>query len=195
MTSKRAPYSIMISAPSARTLNPISRGRNSFPVLNSSGATPQIVREDPETKNVFLRYATADEGSKRNSIWWSLSVGLNPPAENQELAEKFGIALNSHGFCEKRNPSNPMETTRPGIFVSGAFQGPTDIPESVFTASAAGAQCGAIPGLSAGQAGRRKSTRRSGMSPRRRRKSASLCAIAGPTSAAWSMFPLPLNMR
>ena len=35
-----------------------------------------------------------------------------------------------------------METTRPGIFVSGGFQGPTDIPESVFSASGAGAQCG-----------------------------------------------------
>ena len=35
-----------------------------------------------------------------------------------------------------------METTRPGVFVSGAFQGPTDIPESVFTASGAGAQVG-----------------------------------------------------
>jgi heterodisulfide reductase subunit A len=37
-----------------------------------------------------------------------------------------------------------METTRPGIFVSGAFQGPTDIPESVFTASGAGSQCGQL---------------------------------------------------
>jgi heterodisulfide reductase subunit A len=58
-----------------------------------------------------------------------------------DLAETFGIELNEHGFC-KTNPSNPMETSRPGIFVSGAFQGPMDIPESVFTASAAGSQCG-----------------------------------------------------
>ena len=59
----------------------------------------------------------------------------------KDLADKFGIELNSHGFC-KTNPVNPMETTRPGIFVSGAFQGPMDIPESVFTASGAGSQCG-----------------------------------------------------
>jgi heterodisulfide reductase subunit A len=37
-----------------------------------------------------------------------------------------------------------METSRPGIFVSGAFQGPLDIPESVFTASGAGSQCGEL---------------------------------------------------
>jgi heterodisulfide reductase subunit A len=37
-----------------------------------------------------------------------------------------------------------METSRPGIFMSGAFQGPIDIPESVFTASGAGSQCGEL---------------------------------------------------
>ncbi len=37
-----------------------------------------------------------------------------------------------------------METKRPGIFVSGAFQGPIDIPESVFSASGAGAQIGEL---------------------------------------------------
>ena len=37
-----------------------------------------------------------------------------------------------------------METTRPGIFMSGAFQGPIDIPESVFSASGAGSQIGEL---------------------------------------------------
>ena len=53
---------------------------------------------------------------------------------------KFGIELNAHEFC-KTNPANPIETSRPGIFVSGAFQGPIDIPESVMTASGADALC------------------------------------------------------
>jgi heterodisulfide reductase subunit A len=70
-----------------------------------------------------------------------LGVGLNPPADVQNLADKFGIQLNSQGFC-KAHPFNPMETTRKGIYVSGAFQGPMDIPESVVTASGAGAICG-----------------------------------------------------
>ena len=101
-----------------------------------------IVREDPETKNVFLRYSTTDEGVKEEEFdMVVLSVGLNPPEKNKELAEKFGIELNRHGFCEATQ-TNPIETTRPGVFVSGAFQGPTDIPESVFTASGAGAQVG-----------------------------------------------------
>jgi heterodisulfide reductase subunit A len=102
-----------------------------------------IVGEDPETRNVIVKYATAeDDGVKEESFdMVVLSVGLNPPADSADLADTFGIALNEHGFC-KTNPSNPMETSRPGIFVSGAFQGPMDIPESVFTASAAGSQCG-----------------------------------------------------
>jgi heterodisulfide reductase subunit A len=103
-----------------------------------------IVREDPESKNVTIRYSTTDEGVQEEEFdMVVLSVGLEPPAGVKGLAGKFGIELNPHDYC-KVNPVNPMETTRPGIFVSGAFQGPTDIPESVFTASAAGAQCGEL---------------------------------------------------
>jgi len=103
-----------------------------------------IVKENSETKNVTIRYSTPDDGVKEEEFdMVVLSVGLNPPDDAKGLANKFGIELNSHGFC-KTNPVNPMETTRPGIFVSGAFQGPTDIPESVFTASGAGSQCGQL---------------------------------------------------
>jgi heterodisulfide reductase subunit A len=103
-----------------------------------------IAKEDPETKNVTIRYATADEGVKEEEFdLVVLSVGLNPPKNADGLANTFGIELNEHGFC-KINPVNPMETSRPGVLVSGTFQGPLDIPESVFTASGAGAQCGEL---------------------------------------------------
>jgi heterodisulfide reductase subunit A len=100
-----------------------------------------IGKEIPETKNVTIRYATADDGVKEEEFdLVVLSVGLNPPENVQALADKFGVELNAHGFCQT-NPVNPIETTRPGIFVSGAFQGPIDIPESVMTASGADALC------------------------------------------------------
>jgi len=103
-----------------------------------------VGREIPETKNITIKYSTPDDGVKEEEFdMVVLSVGLNPPADYEDLADKFGIELNSHGFC-KAIPSNPMETTRPGVFVSGAFQGPIDIPESVFTASGAGSQCGEL---------------------------------------------------
>ena len=101
-----------------------------------------IVREIPESKNVVIRYSTPNEGVKEEEFEMVvLSVGLNPPTEHKRLADTFGIELNSHGFC-KTLPENPIGTSRTGIFVSGAFQGPTDIPESVFSASGAGSQCG-----------------------------------------------------
>jgi heterodisulfide reductase subunit A len=103
-----------------------------------------VVREDPKTKNVTVRYSTPEDGVKEEEFdMVVLSVGLNPPVNAKELANQFGIELNSHGFC-KTNSSNPMETTRPGIFISGAFHGPMDIPESVFTANGASSQCGQL---------------------------------------------------
>ena len=105
---------------------------------------PSIVAENPETKNVVVKYATSDQGVKEEEFdMVVLSIGLNPPEEYKELSQKFGIALNSHGF-NKTIDSNPMLTNQPGIFVSGAFQGPTDIPESVFSASGAGSQTGEL---------------------------------------------------
>ena len=101
-----------------------------------------VGKEIPQSKNVTIRYDTTEDGVKEEEFdMVVLSVGLNPPADYEDLADQFGIELNSHGFC-KALPSNPMATTRPGIFVSGAFQGPMDIPESVFSASGAGSQCG-----------------------------------------------------
>jgi len=101
-----------------------------------------IGKEIPESKNVTIKYATAEDGVKEEEFdLVVLSIGLNPPHEVQDLADKYGIELNSHGFC-KTNPVNPIATSRKGVLVSGAFQGPMDIPESVFSASGAGSQCG-----------------------------------------------------
>ena len=99
-----------------------------------------IGREIPETKNVTIRYATESDGVKEQEFdLVVLGIGLEPPKDNVRLAGQFGFELDHHGFC-RTDPANPMATTRPGVFVSGAFQGPMDIPESVATASAAGAQ-------------------------------------------------------
>jgi heterodisulfide reductase subunit A len=103
-----------------------------------------IGKEIPETKNVTIRYSTPDEGVKEEEFdMVVLSVGLCPPRDVQGIAHTFGIELESHDFC-KIDPFNPMETSRPGIFVSGALQGPIDIPEAVFSASGAGSQIGEL---------------------------------------------------
>ena len=49
-----------------------------------------------------------------------LSVGMAPPADVLELADKFGRELNAHQLCFSKT-TNPIETFRPGIF-AGWYQ-------------------------------------------------------------------------
>jgi heterodisulfide reductase subunit A2 len=103
-----------------------------------------VAGEDPVTGNVRIRYATTGGGVKEEEFELVvLSVGLNPPAGAKQLAEKFGVELGPQGFCSV-DPVNPLQTTRQGVFISGAFRGPMDIPEAVMTASAAGALSGQL---------------------------------------------------
>jgi len=115
-----------------------------------------IGKELPESKNVTIKYSTTDDGVKEEEFdFVVLSVGLNPPDGVEELADKFGIELDSHRFC-KTNPVNPIETSRPGIFVSGAFRGPIDIPESVMAASGANALCSQLLAYRRGELSRER---------------------------------------
>ena len=70
-----------------------------------------------------------------------LSIGLQPRKGSRKLSEDLDIRLNKYGFCHS-DTFHPLETTRPGIFVCGAMNGPKDIPESVVSAS--GAVAGAV---------------------------------------------------
>jgi len=65
-----------------------------------------------------------------------LSVGLQTTRVSAELSKKVGIKLNKYGYAETCG-FTPVSTTRPGIYVGGAFQAPKDIPSSVIDASAA----------------------------------------------------------
>jgi len=115
-----------------------------FPGVEFIRSYVDVGREIPETNNVTIRYATDEGGVKEQEFdLVVLGVGLGPPADVQRLAEQFGIELDHHGFC-KTDPRNPIETTREGVFVSGAFRGPIDIPESVVAASGANALAGAL---------------------------------------------------
>ena len=70
-----------------------------------------------------------------------LSIGLETPPELVDLAGRLNIDLTPGNFA-KTDAFNPVETSRKGIFVCGAFQGPKDIPQSVIDASAAAAAAG-----------------------------------------------------
>jgi heterodisulfide reductase subunit A len=70
-------------------------------------------------------------------------VGFQASPGAIALAKKLGIQLNKYGFCYT-DIFSPVETSRPGIFVTGAFQGPKDIPETVMQASGAGAKAASL---------------------------------------------------
>ncbi len=72
-----------------------------------------------------------------------LSVGLQTDPQTVELANRLGIELTPGNFC-KTDTFSPVETSKPGIYVCGAFQGPRDIPQSVVDASAAASAAGEI---------------------------------------------------
>ena len=111
---------------------------------------PSIVKEDPVTHNVTIRYTTPEDGVIEEEFdMVVLSIGMNPPKGVEDIARQYGIELEEHRFC-RLDPTNPMLTNRPGIFVSGALQGPIDIPESVFSASGAGSQIGEMLGYRRG---------------------------------------------
>ncbi|MEN6335232.1 MAG: FAD-dependent oxidoreductase, partial [Phycisphaerales bacterium] len=65
-----------------------------------------------------------------------LSVGLEASPSAVECAKRLGIELNDYGFCAT-DRARPLSTSRPGVFVGGAFQEPKDIPETVMQASGA----------------------------------------------------------
>jgi len=100
---------------------------------------PSTIKELQQSKNLLLKYVQEDGSLIEEEFdMVVLSVGLCPPPEAAALAQALGIELEEHGFC-KTALENPVETTRNGVFVCGAFGGPKDIPETVMEASGAAA--------------------------------------------------------
>ncbi|MFA4835965.1 MAG: FAD-dependent oxidoreductase, partial [Dehalococcoidia bacterium] len=97
--------------------------------------TPMVREKD--NGNLVLEYI-GDNGKKTYEEFdmLVLSVGLEPSASTKDLAQKLDIGLDRFGFC-KTEELKPGLTSRKGIFVSGVFAAPMDIPESVQNASGA----------------------------------------------------------
>ncbi len=97
------------------------------------------VTEDPLTGNPFVHYVQDETPKTEEFDMVVLAIGMQPPKGVEELAKNLGIKLNKYNFCATQTFS-PMDTSKPGIFVCGAFSAPKDIPESVAQASGAAAR-------------------------------------------------------
>jgi heterodisulfide reductase subunit A len=102
------------------------------------------IKEDPVTRNLIVYYQ--DEKGQLHQKQFDmvvLSVGSEPPRRAVALAKDMQIELNEYGFC-KYDKFEPLDTSRPGVFVAGAFATPKEIAETVIDASGAAARCMAL---------------------------------------------------
>jgi heterodisulfide reductase subunit A-like polyferredoxin len=98
------------------------------------------LRDDPVTHNLVIRYAEGGQSSLTTDHFdlVVLSVGMEISASVKKLGQDLGIELDSHGFCQTTF-FDPLQTSRPGVYVAGPFREPKDIPETVTEASGAAA--------------------------------------------------------
>jgi heterodisulfide reductase subunit A-like polyferredoxin len=95
-----------------------------------------------ETSNLSIRYMDdAGQLQVEEFDMVVLSVGLQIPEATVQMAERLGIELNDSRFAAS-HPFTPIETSRPGVYACGVFQGPKDIPTSITEASAAACSAG-----------------------------------------------------
>lgn len=107
-----------------------------------------VYARPPRVEDVFdggLLLTWADESGKHHFERFDLVVlsqGLEAPDDAENLAKAARIELNPYQFAAT-DPYAPLATSRPGVYVIGAFQGPKDIPDSV-------TQAGGVAGLCSG---------------------------------------------
>ena len=98
------------------------------------------IREDPQTHDLILQYAMPyGQPVEERFEMVVLATGLQPPESAAHLGKMLGIQLNEYGFCQT-DKFTPLQTTRPGVFVCGAFSSPKEIVETIIDASGAAAE-------------------------------------------------------
>ncbi len=74
-----------------------------------------------------------------------LATAIVPQPGAIELAKKLGISADEYGFYTQAHLKvHPVETQRPGIFLSGCAQSPRDIPDTVAHAGCAASKVTAL---------------------------------------------------
>ena len=118
-----------------------NRGRDESGIRFVKSRITNII-PDAETGMQILTYI--DETGIRQEEEFDivvLSVGLCVGDEAIKLAGIMDIRLDHYNFVTT-NSFEPVKTSRPGIFICGAFEAPKDIPSSVIESSAAAGMAG-----------------------------------------------------
>ena len=132
-------------------------GVEATPGVTYRRAMVSSIHDYKQTGDLFLNFV-AEDGTVHEEDFDMvvLAVGFEPPHGFRRLAEALDIDLNTYGFGVT-DTFHPVESSRPGIFVSGAFREPKDIPGTVVEASAVAAEAACLV--------HRKATRGTGREP------------------------------
>jgi heterodisulfide reductase subunit A len=116
------------------------------------------IHPDGDSGNLLISYT--DETGRRIEEAFDivvLSVGFGVSKEALGLAQKLGIELDQYQHA-LTSSFEPVQTSKPGIFVCGTFESPKDIPQSVIESSASAAVVESMLAESRGSMIRTKST-------------------------------------
>jgi len=99
---------------------------------------------EEEDRRLKVNYVDEkDESNQEIFDMVVLSNGIDKPKDAEKLGQTLGIELNNYGFCNTTT-FHPLETSRRGVFVGGAFSEPKDIPDSVSQASGAAGKASSL---------------------------------------------------
>ncbi|MFN2356968.1 MAG: FAD-dependent oxidoreductase [Desulfotignum sp.] len=101
---------------------------------------PHSIVENSDTQNLSITYALEDKPVQETEEFDMvvLSTGFRVGEDAKNLAGILGIDCNPYDFAAT-HPFNPVQTSKPGVYVCGVSESPKDIPETMVQASAAAA--------------------------------------------------------
>ncbi|KYK34963.1 MAG: hypothetical protein AYK22_04365 [Thermoplasmatales archaeon SG8-52-3] len=103
---------------------------------------PSSVYENPD-KSITIKYKDTLTGKiEENTVdMLVLSTAIMPNKDNKRVGKALGIEVDDNGFFKQDSLlTDPIQSTKKGIFLAGCIQGPKDIPDSVSMASGAAAK-------------------------------------------------------
>jgi len=113
----------------------VDRAQNDYGVVYKRAMISDI-KEEAGSHNLIIRYSE-ENGDLVDEMFDMvvLSIGFQPRQDAIEMANVYGISPNEYGFA-KTTTFNPVDASAEGIYITGTYQGPKDIPETVVQGSA-----------------------------------------------------------
>ncbi|MCG8683973.1 MAG: 4Fe-4S binding protein [Desulfobacterales bacterium] len=115
------------------------RGGNASRITYKRSRVAEITKGNNEAPVLIYEDTASQKIVKEEFDLVILATACAPVKNTPEVAETLGIDLDKSGFF-KTEASNPLDTSKDGVFVCGCAHSPMDIPESVAQASSAAAR-------------------------------------------------------